>query len=190
MDRRAEMDVPEEMRTLAKLDGCQLRQRWQDLVGRPAPSVSPKLLRLALAWHIQADAMGGLSASARRKLAQAAGGRSVTQPARAGTKLIREWQGTVHVVTIDENGIIRWNEREWTSLSAVARSITGGHWSGPAFFGLRKTLPGASDHDSHEARASERLTSRSSSNVSSVRAGPSSRTDTVPKAGQRGRIAS
>lgn len=137
------MDVSEKVSALARLDGYQLRQRWLDLVGRPAPSVSPKLLRLALAWHIQADAMGGLSASARRKLAQAAGGRSVTQPARAGTKLMREWQGAVQVVTIDENGIIRWNEREWKSLSAVARAITGGHWSGPAFFGLRKALPGS-----------------------------------------------
>ena len=43
------MDVSDEVRALAKLDGPQLRQRWQDLVGRPAPSVSPKLLRLALA---------------------------------------------------------------------------------------------------------------------------------------------
>ncbi|MBN9071997.1 MAG: DUF2924 domain-containing protein [Rhizobiales bacterium] len=184
------MDVSDEVRALAKLDGPQLRQRWQDLVGRPAPSVSPKLLRLALAWHIQATAMGGLSAAARRKLAQAAGGKSTTQPARAGTKLMREWQGSVHVVIIDENGIIRWNDREWTSLSAVVRAITGGHWSGPAFFGLRKTLRVARDHGSHEARTSERQTSRPSSKMSSVRVSSSSRTDAVPKVSQRGRAAS
>jgi hypothetical protein len=33
--------------------------------------------------------------------------------------------------------VIRWNEREWRSLSEVARAITGTRWSGPAFFGLR-----------------------------------------------------
>ena len=42
-----------------------------------------------------------------------------------------------HIVTIDEAIIIHWNNREWTSLSAVTRAITGGHWSGPALFGLR-----------------------------------------------------
>jgi len=136
-------DMEKEIMALAELDGSQLRQRWEKLTGSPAPSVSPKLLRLALAWHIQADALGGLSASARRRLAQAAGGKSTTQPASAGTKLVREWQGVTHVVTIDENGIIRWNDREWASLSAVACAITGGHWSGPAFFGLRKKVAAA-----------------------------------------------
>lgn len=132
------MDIAKEVIALAELNGTQLRQRWEVLVGCPAPSVSPKLLRLALGYRIQADALGDLSPLARRRLAQAVGGKSMTQPARAGTRLVREWQGVIHVVTIDENGIIRWNGREWASLSAVARAISGGHWSGPAFFGLRK----------------------------------------------------
>lgn len=131
-------DIETEVIALAELDGPQLRQRWKEITGSPAPGVSPKLLRLALAWRIQADALGGLSSSARRKLAQAAGGKSRTQPPSAGTRLVREWNGVTHVVTIDEVGIISWNGRKWTSLSAVARAITGGHWSGPAFFGLRK----------------------------------------------------
>lgn len=133
------MNVTEEVRALAELDGPRLRQCWQDLVGGSAPSVSPKLLRLALAYRIQANAYGDLSADAKRRLAQVAGGKSVSQTASAGMRLVREWQGTTHVVTIDESGTIRWNDREWKSLSAVARAITGGHWSGPAFFGLRRT---------------------------------------------------
>lgn len=149
------MEIEKKVMTLAELDGAQLRQHWETLMGGPAPSISPKLLRLALAWQIQADALGGLSVAARRKLAQAAGGKSMTQPAGAGTKLVREWQGMTHVVTIDENGTIRWNGREWTSLSAVARAITGGHWSGPAFFGLRKPLPKVRVPDSHEAQRTE-----------------------------------
>jgi hypothetical protein len=134
------MDVAEEVRALAKLDGQELRQHWQDLVGSPAPGISPKLLRLALAYRIQADAYGGLSQAARRHLAQIASGKSRTRPAGAGMRLVREWQGVTHIVTVDETGAIRWNDREWKSLSAVARAITGGHWSGPAFFGLRRTL--------------------------------------------------
>jgi hypothetical protein len=53
-------------------------------------------------------------------------------------RLVREWQGRVHVVTVGEDQVIRWDEREWRSLSEVARAITGTRWSGPAFFGLKK----------------------------------------------------
>jgi hypothetical protein len=53
-------------------------------------------------------------------------------------RLVREWQGRVHVVTIGEDQVIRWEERNYGSLSEVARAITGTRWSGPAFFGLKK----------------------------------------------------
>ena len=53
-------------------------------------------------------------------------------------RLAREFGGKVHVVTIGDAGEILWNEREWRSLSEVARAITGTRWSGPAFFGLRQ----------------------------------------------------
>lgn len=132
------MDIENQVMALSALDGPALRQRWETETGRHAPLISPKLLRLALAWHIQAEALGGLSPAVRRRLAQSAGGKSTTQGAHAGMRLVREWQGVAHVVTIGENGVICWNDREWTSLSAVARAITGSHWSGPAFFGLRK----------------------------------------------------
>lgn len=137
------MDIEKRVQALSDLDGPALRQRWETETGSPAPRISPKLLRLALAWHIQAETLGGLSPSVRRRLAQAAGGKSTTRTASAGTRLVREWQGVVHVVTIGENGTICWNEQEWSSLSAVARAITGSHWSGPAFFGLRKKAQAA-----------------------------------------------
>jgi len=55
-------------------------------------------------------------------------------------RLVREWHSITHVVTVDDSGTVHWNGREWTSLSAVARAITGQRWSGPAFFGLRKAV--------------------------------------------------
>lgn len=170
------MEIERKVMTLAALDGAQLRQRWEEMMGGPAPSVSPKLLRLALGYRIQADALGGLSVAAQRRLAQVAGGKSVTLPASAGIKLVREWQGVVHVVTTDENGIIRWNDQEWASLSAVARAITGGHWSGPAFFGLRKPLPKVRVPDSHEAHRTESHGSGSWSKAPSSPTGSSPRT--------------
>jgi hypothetical protein len=54
---------------------------------------------------------------------------------KAGTRLIREWNGIVHQVDVVEGGFV-WNDRTMNSLSAVARAITGANWSGPRFFGL------------------------------------------------------
>ncbi len=60
----------------------------------------------------------------------------VTDPAPApGTRLIRQWQGVTHEVSVTSSGF---ELRQYRSLSAVARQITGTPWSGPAFFGLRK----------------------------------------------------
>ena len=50
-------------------------------------------------------------------------------------RLLREWNGVTHVVDVTEQGY-RWREQTWRSLSAIAREITGAHWSGPRFFGL------------------------------------------------------
>jgi hypothetical protein len=56
---------------------------------------------------------------------------------KPGTRLVREWQGEVHTVTIIKNGF-EYQEKPYKSLSAIARLITGAQWSGPAFFGLTK----------------------------------------------------
>jgi hypothetical protein len=55
-------------------------------------------------------------------------------------RLVRQWNGTVHVVIIGEDNVVRWNDEEWRSLSEVARAITGTRWSGPAFFGLKRRI--------------------------------------------------
>ena len=133
-------DCNAEVEALAALSPADLRTRWTAVTGRPPPKVSPKLLRLALAHTLQVKTHGGLSRAARQRLAQVAAGKSETRSAPAGTRLLREWQGTAHVVTIDETGAIHWNEWTWGSLSAVARAITGTRWSGPAFFGLKRKV--------------------------------------------------
>ncbi|MBC2666744.1 DUF2924 domain-containing protein [Novosphingobium flavum] len=122
---------------LDDLDGAGLARRWLEVTGRPVPRVSNRLLRLALAWEIQARASGGLPRRIRQRLEQRANGRNQTREIRPGMKLVREWNGELIVVTVSEDGTIRWRERTWDSLSAVARAVTGTRWSGPAFFGLR-----------------------------------------------------
>lgn len=128
-DQLAELD------TMSKAD---LKDRWAKLTGGPAPKVSEKMLRLALAYKLQAKTFGGLSRKARRRLAQVASAKTSATEARPGMRFAREFGGTVHVVTIGQKGQVLWNGREWRSLSEVARAITGTRWSGPAFFGLKE----------------------------------------------------
>jgi hypothetical protein len=127
----------EELAALATLSSAQLRSRWAAVTGRPVPRVSPALLRGALGWELQAQAHGGLSRRTQQKLDQLATAKTETRDAQPGMRLVREWNGTLHVVTIGDDGTIMWNGADWPSLSRVAREITGTRWSGPAFFGLR-----------------------------------------------------
>ena len=98
------------------------------------------MLRLALAWEIQAQRLGGLSRETTRTLDQLATAKTRTSAVAPGMRLVREWSGKVHVVTIGDDGVISWDARPWRSLSEVAREITGTRWSGPAFFGLKRKL--------------------------------------------------
>lgn len=128
----------DQLKELETLTREELKVRWAKLTGRPLPKISEKLLRLALAYELQAKALGGLSRKAKQRLDQVAAAKTVTSDIRPGMRLAREFGGKVHLVTIGDVGEILWNEREWRSLSEVARAITGTRWSGPAFFGLRQ----------------------------------------------------
>lgn len=125
---------------LAQLDNLaigELRARWTRLTGRAVPRLGTAMLRLALAYEIQVKALGGLPRAAQQRLAQFAAAKTVTRSAAPGMRLVREWNGTAHVITVGEGGAIEWNGKTWRSLSEVARAITGTRWSGPAFFGLK-----------------------------------------------------
>jgi hypothetical protein len=130
----------EQITALEALSSNALRARWSEVTGSMVPKVSPKLLRLALAWELQARAQGGLPRETTRELDQRSRGRTKTARPFAGMRLVREWQGRLHVVTVGEDQVVRWDGREWRSLSEVARAITGTRWSGPAFFGLKKKV--------------------------------------------------
>lgn len=135
--------VDEKLAALEDMSSDALRTLWGTLTASPVPKVSPAMLRLALGYEVQTRAFGGLPRSVTRTFDQLARGTTKTARAGPGTRLVREWQGKVHVVVIGEDGIIRWNDRDWGSLSEVARAITGTRWSGPAFFGLKKRVAAA-----------------------------------------------
>lgn len=129
--------LDEQIATLAAMDKDELKDRWARLTGRDAPRVSTALLRLAIAYELQAKAAGGLSRAARQQLERGQPASAALGVLRPGMRLARAFGGKVHVVTIGGDGEILWNERQWKSLSEVARAITGTRWSGPAFFELK-----------------------------------------------------
>ncbi len=133
--------------SLAELDTLDLhalRREWTQLFGKKAPSGRClDVLRRGIAWRQQEKAESGLSASAGQQLTRltAALGRNpdyqVGSDLKAGTTLVREWQGTRHEVRVLEEGFEHGGKRH-RSLSAIARHITGTRWNGPLFFGLKK----------------------------------------------------
>ena len=139
-----EAAVAAELEALNPLSQKQLRERWVELYETPCPPFMrrPLLIR-ALAYQIQEKAFGGLDRATRRRLDQAAAALKAGRPlagsgpkVKSGTRLLREWHGTTHEVIVLEKGV-RYRDREWPSLTAVAREITGVEWSGPRFFGLK-----------------------------------------------------
>ncbi len=134
MSRRA--DVAAEVGALERLDLDGLRAAWQRRYGPPPVLRSPELLRLMLAWRIQADALGGLDRETRRLLRRRGAVQAEGLALGVGAKLTREWQGRRVEVIVERDGF-RWDGNTYPSLSAVATAIAGTRWNGPRFFGLR-----------------------------------------------------
>jgi len=129
-------ELDAELALLPQLTCPQLRQRWVEVTGMPAPRVKHALLRMALAFELRASVYGGLSRRTGERLAQKSSAQAASRDRT--TKLVREWKGILHTVLVTEDGTVQWNGKTWGSLSEVSRAITGTRWSGPAFFGLRK----------------------------------------------------
>lgn len=139
----------------SQLDATALREAWRRLQDQdevPA-ALSPDFLRRDLAYRQQVARQGGLSARTCQRLAAlatvqadgftASSSVRATPPLRLkpGSTLVREWQGRTYTVLALEDGFELAGQR-FRSLSEVAQHITGAHWSGPRFFGLRR--PGGS----------------------------------------------
>ena len=123
---------------LETMDRAGLILAWSNTFSAPAPKgLSRSFLRRFLAFELQARQLGNLPKSVQKALAGDAGQRSRPQtPAlMPGGRLIREWTGVTHVVDVMDGWFV-WKNETWRSLSAIAREITGAHWSGPRFFGL------------------------------------------------------
>jgi hypothetical protein len=128
--------LSQDVEALERLDLHQLRDEWQRRFGPVARFRSTELLRLMLAWRIQATALGGLDPDTRKVLARTGAVEAEGRQLGVGATLRREWQGAEIVVTVVEDGF-KWNGRTFRSLSAAATAVAGSKWNGPRFFGLR-----------------------------------------------------
>ncbi len=140
MARRAYVTI----RRLAELPPEDLKTEWARRFGAATPNLSPELMRLGIGYKLQEQKLGGLSRGTRTLLRQltACGGeedrnRPVPRKLTPGTRLVRDWHGVGHTVTVVADGF-EYDGKRWKTLTAVARAITGAHWNGPLFFGLTR----------------------------------------------------
>jgi len=129
----------------------ELKAQWRALFGAEPPPFNRAYIQSRLAYRIQELAYGGLKPETLARL-EALGeeleredreGKRPRYPERpiAGTRLIREYRGVQHTVTVTTNGF-EWQGRPYQSLSAIARAITGTRWNGRVFFGLKSHRSG------------------------------------------------
>lgn len=139
---------------LASLKGAPasaLKARWRELFDTEPPAYNRRFLESRLAYRIQELAYGGLNRDTADRLKALANQHASSDPVErkakpglrpiTGTRLIREWEGVEHSVTVRADDF-EYLGRPYQSLSSVAREITGTKWNGWVFFGLKNTGPG------------------------------------------------
>jgi hypothetical protein len=138
--------IETEIARLRNLGLEELRAEWQRQMRLPPPPCfKSALLFRALAYQLQVKAFGGLDRATERLLDRLADAQDPTavlaslrqRRIKPGTEFIREWAGTAHRVVVTEGGFA-YAGQTYTSLSEIARLITGTNWNGPRFFGLRQ----------------------------------------------------
>lgn len=136
---------------LPGMELASLKALWKDLYDQDPPAHGKPYLVRKLAYRIQELAYGGLNDNTEQRLdtlaegrkdpktnAKKGRGRKKANTPGAGTKLVREWNGKEYTVMVLDDGF-EYEGRKFRSLSAIAKEITGTHWSGPSFFGLKKS---------------------------------------------------
>jgi len=134
------------------LDLPSCRRHWRKTFRHtPHKDLSVPFMRRVLAYEEQCKAYGGLPSDVKRAFKRLSkqvhnDARRTVLPSSSpklasslspGTQLVREWNGRTYQVEVVEDGFVL-DGRNYKSLSAIAKKITGTQWSGPRFFGLQK----------------------------------------------------
>lgn len=148
-----------------------LRARWRMLFGAvPPKSLSKDIIGRMIGYRIQEEAFGGLDRETVKLLDRLARGEKpneLNRRLKAGTVLVREYNGERHIVTVVPDGFL-WRDATYSSLSTIAQAITGTKWNGPRFFGLRVPSQSKNADVAKEPRSQKQKPSKR--NRSSVRA--------------------
>ena len=127
---------------LPTMNRKELQQQWRELFDQePNPVLRRDVMVPFLAYRAQEKAFGGLKESTVRMLRELALGVAsdikATYRPKTGTRFVREHNGTLHEVTVLDDGF-EYAGQSYRSLTEIATAITGTKWSGPAFFGLKR----------------------------------------------------
>jgi len=161
-----ETNITQELTALKNMTIADLREKHRQIFGEEPRIKHKDFLRKRIAWRIQALAEGDLSERARRRAKELANDadlrirapktiNSSTVASSAGhtvvhafspshdkrlpmlgAELTRKYQGKMIKVTVLDNGF-ECDGQKYRSLTAVAKAVTGSHWNGFNFFGLR-----------------------------------------------------
>jgi len=129
-------NVEQQVEEIGSMDLEGLRLLWGKRYGAPPTLRSVLLMRMMLAWRIQAEAYDGLGADTRKTLTRTGAVEMEGRHLGVGARLSRTWRGRPIEVVVEENGF-RWDGQTFRSLTAAATAIAGSKWNGPRFFGLR-----------------------------------------------------
>ncbi len=138
--------IDQQLAALPKMARKDLDAVWQSQFGKhPSRTLRRQTIIRMLAYRLQEKAYGGLKTSIAKQLralieCDGPGYRPAAVPAlrpKPGTRIVREWQGKLHEVSILPDGY-EYDGRKYGSLSEIARVITGTRWSGPVFFGMKR----------------------------------------------------
>lgn len=132
---------------LEKLGLDELRVKFEELYGFCREGVNAQNLRFRIAYRLQELQFGGLSSEAEAVLDTIAdedplANLKQTRPKyytyTRGTRYERDWHGHTYVVTVLGRRQFEYENEVYSSLTAIASRITGTHWSGKNFFGVKK----------------------------------------------------
>lgn len=146
---QSDSEVEKQLEALAVMELSGVRWAWRRANGRDAPpNLGRDFLVRRLAYRLQAQTHGDLDRKHKRTLDRLAEGdlsaiaaeNSVGTNLKPGTVLVREYKGELHQVKALPEGYT-WKGEFYSTLSAVARAITGTNWNGYVFFGLKTKSP-------------------------------------------------
>ena len=130
-----------EIEALDSLDARALKRRYADIVADMPKCALRSVLRATIAYRLQERHYGlSLSKEATAWLDEAADDKRMFPDGRkvgSGARFVRFWKGERYETTVRDDGRYEYNGEIYSSLSAVAKAITGTHWNGRLFFGVK-----------------------------------------------------